>query len=172
MPAAVGAATGTRGGDRRSGIRPITGLRGRERLAGRSEAIQRAPDTASSRLVQHVSIDHGGAHVGVAEQLLNGADVVPVGEQVGGERVAQGEAPGVPSEAGLAPGWGRTARFARRLGPSLGRRGRRYRARRAGTRCARAVSLGRAEKCPGWRVEAGRAAKSHGILRRAAPFSG
>ena len=38
--------------------------------------------------VQNVSIDHGGSHVTVAEEL-HGPNVVPVFQQVGCERVAQ-----------------------------------------------------------------------------------
>ena len=40
--------------------------------------------------VEHVRVDLCGADVPVAEELLDGADVVPVLEQVGGEGVAQG----------------------------------------------------------------------------------
>lgn len=36
-----------------------------------------------------MGIDHGGGDVGVAEQLLHGADVVAVLEQVGGEGMAE-----------------------------------------------------------------------------------
>jgi hypothetical protein len=37
-----------------------------------------------------VGVDHRGRDVAVAQQLLDGADVVTRLEQVGGERVAQG----------------------------------------------------------------------------------
>jgi hypothetical protein len=36
-----------------------------------------------------VGVDHGGAHVFVAKQFLNGADVVAVFQQVGGEGMPQ-----------------------------------------------------------------------------------
>src|SRR5215510_15380576 len=39
--------------------------------------------------VQDVSVEHGGADVGVAEKLLHGADVVVVLEKMGGEGVAE-----------------------------------------------------------------------------------
>ena len=37
------------------------------------------------QLLDDVRVDHGRAHVGVAEQLLDGADVRPALEKVGGE---------------------------------------------------------------------------------------
>ena len=40
--------------------------------------------------VQDVGVNHRRAHVAVAEQLLNGSDVVSVLEQVRRERMAQG----------------------------------------------------------------------------------
>ena len=49
-------------------------------------AIQGAADGRGAG-VRDVDVDHGGGHVTVAEQLLDGADVVAVFEQVGGERV-------------------------------------------------------------------------------------
>jgi len=38
--------------------------------------------------VEHVGVDHGGLDVVVAEELLDGADVVAVAEEVGGKAVA------------------------------------------------------------------------------------
>ena len=38
-------------------------------------AVERAANTATAA-VEHVGVNHGGAHVGMAEQLLHGADVV------------------------------------------------------------------------------------------------
>ncbi len=35
-------------------------------------------------------VDHGGGDVAVAEELLNGPDVLPGFEQVGGEGVSEG----------------------------------------------------------------------------------
>ena len=49
-------------------------------------STQRAPDAAPAS-VQHVAVDHGRAHVFVAEELLDSADVVPVFEEVSGEGV-------------------------------------------------------------------------------------
>ena len=45
---------------------------------------------AGGAAVEDVGVDHGGGDVLVAEQLLDGADVVAVLEQVGGEAVAEG----------------------------------------------------------------------------------
>lgn len=50
--------------------------------------IERATHSAPTT-VQHVRVDHRRRHVPVPEQLLNGADVVPVLEQVRRERVPQ-----------------------------------------------------------------------------------
>jgi hypothetical protein len=52
-----------------------------------------------------VGVDHGGAHVGVAEQFLDCADIVAVFEEVGGERVAEGVATGVFRDAALPDGF-------------------------------------------------------------------
>jgi hypothetical protein len=40
-------------------------------------------------LLQHMGIDHGGGHVRMAQQLLNGADVRTPLEKVRGETVAR-----------------------------------------------------------------------------------
>ena len=50
--------------------------------------VQRAPHTAASA-VEHVGVDHRGADVTVAEQLLDGAHVVAVFEEVSRERMTQ-----------------------------------------------------------------------------------
>ena len=50
--------------------------------------VQRASDAAAAS-VQHVAIDHGGAHVFVAKELLDRADVVTVFQEMGGEGVTQ-----------------------------------------------------------------------------------
>ena len=47
---------------------------------------------AEGAAVEDVGVDHGGGDVAVAEELLDGADVVAGLEQVGGEGVAQGVA--------------------------------------------------------------------------------
>jgi hypothetical protein len=57
----------------------------------RSGAVERASHRQPAA-VQHVSVDHGRLHVGVAEQLLNGPDVVAVLQEVGRERVPEGVA--------------------------------------------------------------------------------
>jgi hypothetical protein len=51
--------------------------------------------------VEDVRVDHGGLGRALSEELLDGADVVAVGEEVGGEGVAQGVAGGVLAQAGL-----------------------------------------------------------------------
>ena len=42
---------------------------------------------AARPLVRHMGVDHRGLHARVTEQLLEGADVLPGPEQVGGKRV-------------------------------------------------------------------------------------
>src|SRR5690606_1490975 len=63
--------------------------------------IQRAADVVAAA-VEDVGVDLGGGDVLVAEQLLDGAQVVAVLEQVGGERVAQGVAGGRLGDARAA----------------------------------------------------------------------
>ncbi len=50
--------------------------------------------------VQHVGVNHRRRHVRVAEQLLHRADVLPVFQQVRGERVPQGVGGGVLGDPG------------------------------------------------------------------------
>ena len=64
--------------------------KGGERVTG-GEAVGGAAD-AGGASVEDVGVDHGGRHVAVPEQLLDGADVVAGFEEVGGEAVAQGVA--------------------------------------------------------------------------------
>jgi hypothetical protein len=45
---------------------------------------------AATAAIKDVGVDHGGFHVFVAEEFLDGADVVAVLEKMGGERVAEG----------------------------------------------------------------------------------
>ena len=52
------------------------------------QPVQGTPDP-SATLVQDMGVDHGGADVFVAEELLDGTDVVAVFQEVGRERVAQ-----------------------------------------------------------------------------------
>ena len=54
-------------------------------------SIQRAFDRQSAAL-EDVGVDHGGADILVAEQFLNGADIVPVLEKMRGEGMAKGVA--------------------------------------------------------------------------------
>lgn len=49
-------------------------------------------------------VDLRGSHVAVAEQFLDGADVVAALEEVGCEAVAQGVAGGTPVEASAQDG--------------------------------------------------------------------
>ena len=59
-------------------------------------AIERAPDTAAAA-VQDVSVDHRRGHVSVAEELLDGADVVACLQEVGGEGVPLMPGPALPA---------------------------------------------------------------------------
>ena len=54
-------------------------------------SIQRAFDRQSAAL-EDVGVDHGGTDIFMAEEFLNGADVVPVLEEMGGEGMAKGVA--------------------------------------------------------------------------------
>src|SRR6266404_4127219 len=56
------------------------------------EQVRRGPDGAWTA-IQDMSVDHGRRHVTMTEQFLDCPDVVPVLQQVGGERVAEGVAP-------------------------------------------------------------------------------
>ena len=67
------------------------------------EAVGGAQD-AGGAAVQHVGVDHGGGHVAVAEELLDGADVGAVLQEVGGEGVAEGVAGGSLRDARAAYG--------------------------------------------------------------------
>src|SRR2546428_5548392 len=49
--------------------------------------------------IEHVRVDHGGADIPVAEELLDGPDVVIVFQQVGSEGVAEGVGRGRAGEA-------------------------------------------------------------------------
>ena len=54
----------------------------------RLQLVRRALDTTTSA-IQHVRVHHRRAHVGVAQQLLDRADVAARLEQVGRERVTK-----------------------------------------------------------------------------------
>ncbi len=59
---------------------------------------------SSSGAFHDVEVDHGGGHVGMAEEVLDSADVDAAFEEVGGETVAKGVASGRFGKAGLAHG--------------------------------------------------------------------
>lgn len=65
------------------------------------DRVERTPHAACS-VLQDVRIDHGRSHVAVAEELLDGADVVAALQQVGGEGVAERMAGHPFVETGLA----------------------------------------------------------------------
>src|SRR5262245_23174994 len=56
--------------------------------ARRRQLVEGAED-AGGAAVEDVGVDPGGADVGMAEQLLDGADVVAALQQAGGEAVAE-----------------------------------------------------------------------------------
>jgi len=51
-----------------------------------------SPSGGKATTLQHVGVDHGRLDVLVAQQLLDGADVVMVFQQMGGEGVPEGVA--------------------------------------------------------------------------------
>jgi hypothetical protein len=68
-----------------------------------SESIQRTLHAIGAAL-QHVRVDHGGADIGVAQQLLDGADIVAGFEQMGGKAMAKGVATNFFGETGVDDG--------------------------------------------------------------------
>ena len=68
-----------------------------------SQAVGGAAD-AEGALGEDVGVDHGGAELAVAEELLDGSDVGPVLEEVGGEGVPQAVAGDAPGESGVPCG--------------------------------------------------------------------
>jgi hypothetical protein len=68
---------------------------------GFSDRVEWAADAAGA-VSEDVGVDHCGADVAVAEELLDGADVVAALEEVGGEGVAEGVAGDPLVEARLA----------------------------------------------------------------------
>jgi hypothetical protein len=72
-------------------------------LFTRLQKIRRAayPRGAS---IEHMGVDHGGAHVLVPQELLDGADVLPSLQQMGGKRVSEGMAAGLLGDSGLSHG--------------------------------------------------------------------
>src|SRR5665647_2730538 len=74
------------------------------RQGGRaSESVERAAHTGGPE-AEYVRVDHRGAHVPVAEQLLDGADVVAGLEQMRRKGVAESVAGGVLGYAGALHG--------------------------------------------------------------------
>jgi hypothetical protein len=68
-----------------------------------SERVERAAHALAAAL-EDVGVDHRGAHILVAEELLDRADVVTALEQVRGEGVAQRVAGRVLGDAGALDG--------------------------------------------------------------------
>jgi len=66
------------------------------------QRVKRAADTLAPA-VEHMGVDHGGAHVLVAEQLLDGTDVVACLQQMSGEGVPKGVAPHVLDAPVISP---------------------------------------------------------------------
>ena len=60
-----------------------------ERVLPPLQSVQRAAHPTAA-LVQDVRVNHGRLHALVAEQFLDGADVVSILEQMGCEGMAQG----------------------------------------------------------------------------------
>ena len=85
---------------------PVGARVGLGAVEGGGEGVVGAADAAAADLVEDVGVDHGGGDVAVAEELLDGADVVAVGEQVGSERVAERVAGDALGERGRARGSG------------------------------------------------------------------
>jgi len=54
-----------------------------------------------SRTIHHMGIDHGGGHVCMPQQFLDGADICSVFQQMGGEGVTKGMAAGLFGETCL-----------------------------------------------------------------------
>ena len=61
------------------------------------QAVNWAADSSSAP-VQNVGVDHGCPRVLVAEEFLDGTDVVAVRKHVGGEVARTGHAPGAPRQ--------------------------------------------------------------------------
>ena len=61
-------------------------------------------DDAATAPIKNVGVDHGDFDVFVAEEFLDGADVVAVLEEVGGEGVAEGVAADAFGEVGGSDG--------------------------------------------------------------------
>ena len=66
---------------------------------------------ASAALIEYMGVDHGSLDTGVPQQLLEGADIVAVLQQVGGERVSESVACGTLLDSGTAHGHRDLARY-------------------------------------------------------------
>jgi len=67
------------------------------------QAIEGASDTAGA-FVEYVGVDHGRADVGVAQEFLDGTDVVTVFKELGGKGVSERVATGMFLDAGKHDG--------------------------------------------------------------------
>ena len=67
------------------------------------QPVERAADTLRAT-VENVSVDHGRADVFVPKEALDGADVIAVLEEMGGERVPERVATGRLRDPGGADG--------------------------------------------------------------------
>ena len=56
------------------------------------EGVCRAGDTSAAGVAEDVGIDHGRFDIFMAEELLDGADIVAGDQQMGGEAVPEGVA--------------------------------------------------------------------------------
>jgi hypothetical protein len=77
---------------------------------------------AEGAAIEDVGVDHGGRDVAVAEELLDGADVVSGFQKVGGEGVAEGVAADAFGEVGGQGGLSDSAlddRFVEVVTPAL-----------------------------------------------------
>ncbi len=91
----------------RRGDRAVTGKALRRDWSwcpGAGQGVDRTDDPFPAAHVEHVGVDHGRLDVFVAEQFLDGADVVPGHQEVGGKRVAHGMAAGSFGNARSADG--------------------------------------------------------------------
>ena len=77
--------------------------RASSRLGWVGEAVEGAAD-ALAAAVEDVSVDHGCAHVAVAQEFLDGPDVAVVLQQVRGKRMTQGVTRGSFRDPGPAYG--------------------------------------------------------------------
>jgi hypothetical protein len=57
--------------------------------ASHAQIVQGAGDTLPA-LLHDMGVYHRGGHIGVAKQVLNGADIRPPLQQIGGKRMAEG----------------------------------------------------------------------------------